>query len=137
LLDFNIMKADNVHAVPELPPQITGTDDWTVPLDVKSNPLFVEISAGGNVVDSLKKLNDNMVAKNLSKLLFRGIPNAYFGRRVEAGRIGVWENSGKPMLSLHPGKYMIMDPATRWSGSYDITETLQIHGLTIAQVRQN
>jgi hypothetical protein len=116
---------------------LPGTNDWTVPADVKANPLFVEVGPGDNVIDSLNKLNDNMVAQNLSKLIFGKMPNAYIGRKVEAGRLGIWQYAGKPRLSLNPGKYLVYDPATTWTGSQDITKTLEVHGLTIAQVLCN
>lgn len=80
-----------------------GTDDWTIPQAVKNNPLFVDIGSG-NIVEALKKLDKNIRDMKLGHLISAKIPNPLFGRSIKAGNFALWNNAGKPLLSLSPGK---------------------------------
>lgn len=125
-----------------------GTDDWSIPEIVKSNPLFVEIGTG-NIIDALKKLDKTIRDMNLGNLISAKIANPFLGRSVKAGNYGLWDNAGKPLISLSPGNFIVqiltlyvigryinLNPACSWKGSYDLTSQIEELGLTIAQVGQ-
>ncbi|KAJ3328855.1 hypothetical protein HDU91_004007, partial [Kappamyces sp. JEL0680] len=115
----------------------SGTDDWSVPADVRANPLFVEIAQGGNVISALKELDSKMRQSGLSGLISNKPSNPLLGKLVEAGRFAVWDTAGKPEISISPGRYLNFNPACSWQKSYDLTEHVEVLGLTIAQVGQS
>ncbi|KAJ3310564.1 hypothetical protein HDV04_004892 [Boothiomyces sp. JEL0838] len=116
--------------------EVAHVDDWSVPQDVKANPLFVEIG-NGNVVDRLKVLDQKMKQEGVGKLISSKINNGLFGRRLDAGRIAIWKVAGKPQVSLNPGRYLNFNFACSWFGSYDITSQIEQLGLTVCQVGQS
>lgn len=114
-----------------------GTDDWNIPDVVRQNPLFADIGQQGSVIDALQRLDAKMVEQGLPRLISTKKPHDLFGKVVTAGRLGIWNRAGRPEVSIRPGCYWNFDPAIRWIRAFDMTETTETLGLTIAQVGQS
>ncbi|RKO84388.1 hypothetical protein BDK51DRAFT_49113 [Blyttiomyces helicus] len=113
----------------------SGTDDWTVPDDVKRHPYFVEIHT--SVADALKELDRKIRAGDRGfHLLSSKTPKPLFGRVIQAGRVGLWEVNGRPIISMRPGKYWNWSPRHIWRDTTDVTSPIDFLGLTAAQVGQ-
>ncbi|RKO83850.1 hypothetical protein BDK51DRAFT_50509 [Blyttiomyces helicus] len=112
-----------------------GTDDWTVPDDVKRHPFFVEIKT--SVADALKELDQKIRSGDHGHhLLSSKKPKSLFGRVIQAGRVGLWEVNGRPIISMRPGNYWNWSPRHTWRGTTDVTNPIDFLGLTAAQVGQ-
>ncbi|KAI8894764.1 band 7 family-domain-containing protein [Globomyces pollinis-pini] len=114
-----------------------GTDDWSVPKEVKNNPLFMEIETGSNVVETIKKLDAKMMELNHGRLISLKTPNSLLGNSVPTGNIGLFDRAGRPQIVIEPGLYLNLNPTLTWKGTIPITSHVEFLGLTIAQVGQS
>ncbi|KAI9008039.1 hypothetical protein BC832DRAFT_591291 [Gaertneriomyces semiglobifer] len=117
----------------------TGTDDWTVPDNVKKHPYFVELGGDtSTMMSALEEIDRRMRANHDHHLITCKKPHTIFGdKQVQAGFVGLFKYKGRPIVATQPGLYWNWSLSHHWLGTKDVTEPIDVAGLTMAQVGQS
>ncbi|KAJ3027846.1 UNVERIFIED_CONTAM: hypothetical protein HDU68_002991 [Siphonaria sp. JEL0065] len=115
--------------------KLEGTDDWSVPAAVKTNPYFVEVTT--SLPDAFRELESRMRREKDYHLITRKRGKPFGGKVVQTGEIGVWNRNGRPVIAISAGNYWNFSLRHAWHGKYSITTPLDVLGLTTVLVGQS